>query len=78
VSGIAPSRHDLLDNSEQVKGAARQPVNARHRHHVTGRKALEHFEKLAPVAARARHLFAVNLGGTIFKILRVPPPALYE
>jgi hypothetical protein len=33
-----------------------------HRDHVTGREALEQFEKLATVAVRARHLLAVNLG----------------
>ena len=30
--------HDLLDDGEQVEGAARQPVNARHCHHVAGRE----------------------------------------
>jgi hypothetical protein len=48
------------DDVTQVP-AARQAVDARHGHHVAGRKALEHFEKLAPVAARARYLLAVNL-----------------
>jgi len=52
--------HDLLDDSEQVEGAAREAVDARHRHHVAGREALEHFEKLAPVVVRAGHLLAVN------------------
>jgi hypothetical protein len=36
--------HDLLDDS-----AAREAVNACDRHHIAGRKALEQFEKLAPV-----------------------------
>jgi hypothetical protein len=34
--------HDPIDDAEQVKGAARQPVNPRHRHHVAGGEALEH------------------------------------
>ena len=46
--------HDLLDDREQVKGAAREAVNPRHRHHVTGGEGLQHFEKLAPVVVRAR------------------------
>jgi hypothetical protein len=54
--------HDLFDDGEQVKGAAGEAVNARHRHHVAGDEGLEHFEKLAPVVVRARHLRAVNLG----------------
>ena len=41
--------HDLLNDGEQVEGAAREAVNPRHRHHVAGREGLEHFEKLAPV-----------------------------
>src|SRR5438093_482798 len=46
---------------EQVEGAARQPVDARHCLHVAGGEEVEHFEKLSPVAVRARHLLAVNL-----------------
>jgi hypothetical protein len=41
--------HDLLRVGEQVEGAAREAVDTRHRHHVAGRKALEQFEKLAPI-----------------------------
>jgi hypothetical protein len=40
----------------QVEGAARQPVDARHRHHVAGAEAVEHPEKLAAVGPRSRHL----------------------
>jgi hypothetical protein len=54
--------HDLLDDGEQVKGAAREAVDARHRHHVAGREGVQHFEELAAVAVRARHLLADNLG----------------
>ena len=54
--------HDLLDDAEQVEGAAGEAVDARHRHHVAGGEALQHFEKLAPVAVRARHLLTVNIG----------------
>jgi hypothetical protein len=52
---------DALDDGEQVKGAARQPINARHRHHIAGGQLAEHFVKLAPVGPRARHLLAVDL-----------------
>ena len=41
-------------------------------HHVARREALEQFEKLAPVAARARYLLAVNLGASrAAKLLKV-------
>ena len=53
--------HDLLDDGEQVEGAARQPVNPRHRHHVAGGQLAEHPVKLAPVGPRARHLLAVDV-----------------
>ena len=43
-----------------------------HCHHVAGREALEHFEKLAAVVVRARHLLAVNpaasLGAQLLKL----------
>jgi hypothetical protein len=42
--------HDALDDAEQVEGAARQPVDARDRHHVAGGQLAEHAVKLAPVA----------------------------
>jgi hypothetical protein len=51
-----------LTMANRSKCAAREAVDARHRHHVGGREALEHFEKFAPVAGRVRHLLAVNLG----------------
>ena len=53
--------HDLLDDGEQIKGAARQPVDARYCHHVAGGQLAEHPVKLAPVGPRARHLFAVDV-----------------
>ena len=56
--------HDLLNDGEQVKGAAREAVYAPHRHHIVGGESLEHFEKLATVAVRARHLLAENLGAS--------------
>ena len=68
--------HDTLDHGEQVEGAARQPVDARHRHHVAGGEAVEHAEKLAPVGPRARHLLPVDVpaaasGGVKLLQLRV-------
>ena len=59
----ALASHNPLDDGEEVEGAARQSVNPRHRHHVAGGEGLQHFEKLAPVAVRAGHLLAINLGG---------------
>jgi hypothetical protein len=42
----------------------REAVNPRHSHPVAGSEGGEHSQKLAPVAVRARHLLAVNLGAT--------------
>jgi hypothetical protein len=56
--------HDLLDDGEQVEGAAREAVDPRDCHHVAGCEGLQHFEKLAPVVVRARHLLAVNLAAS--------------
>jgi hypothetical protein len=53
--------HDALDDAKQVEGAARQPVDPRHRHHVAGGQLAEHPVKLAPVGSRASHLLAVNV-----------------
>jgi hypothetical protein len=53
-------KNEALDDAEQVKGAAREAVDPRHRHHVAGGKSLEQFGQFAPVAVRARHLLAVN------------------
>jgi hypothetical protein len=58
--GGSPLVPHLLDDGEQVEGAARKAVDARHRHHVAGGEVLEHFEKLAAVVVRARDLLAVN------------------
>jgi hypothetical protein len=52
--------HVLLDDGEQVEGAARQAVNAGHRHHVAGGDGVQHFEKLVAVAVCARDLLAIN------------------
>ena len=53
--------HDALDDAEQIEGAARQPVDPRHRHHVAGGQLAEHLVKLASVGPRARHLLAVDV-----------------
>ena len=53
--------HNLLDDAEQIKGAARKAVNARHRHHVAGREGVQYFEELAAVGVRSRHLLAINI-----------------
>jgi hypothetical protein len=57
--------HDLLDDGEQIKGAAREAVNACHRHHVAGGEGVEHAEKLAPVAVRACHLLPVKSSNSL-------------
>ena len=51
---------DALDDAEQVKGAAREAVDARYRHHVVGRESLH---KLCASCGRsavvlAEYLFA--------------------
>ena len=56
--------HDLLDDGEQVEGAAREAVDPRTVTTSPGARCVEHFEKLAPVAVRARHLLPVNLGAS--------------
>ena len=53
--------HDTLDDAEQVKGAAREAINPRHRHHVAGGQLAEHPVKLAPVGPRAGHLLPVDV-----------------
>jgi hypothetical protein len=53
--------HDALDDAEQVEGAARKPVNPRHRHHAAGGEAAQHPQKLAPVGPRAGHLLPVDV-----------------
>jgi hypothetical protein len=71
--------HDPLDDPEQVEGAARQPVDARYRHHVSRLETVEHAKKLAAVGPRARHLLAVDVpavasGGA--KLLKLAVEAL--
>ena len=53
--------HDALDDAEQIKGAAREAVDACHHPHVAGSQLTEHPVKLAPVGPRARHLLAVDV-----------------
>ena len=53
--------HDALDDAEQVKGAACQPINPCHRHHVAGGQLAEHPVKLAAVGPRAGRLLAVDV-----------------
>jgi hypothetical protein len=50
-----------IDDGEQIERAARQPVDARHRHYVARGEAVEHAGKLGPVGPRARHLLAVDV-----------------
>ena len=71
--------HDALDDGEQVEGAARQPVNPRHRHPVAGGELAEHPVKLAPVGPCACHLLAIDVpaaasGGA--KLLKLPVECL--
>jgi hypothetical protein len=50
-----------LYDGEQIKGAAGEAVDPRHRHHVAGGQLAKHPVKLAPVGTRARHLLAVDV-----------------
>jgi hypothetical protein len=59
--------HDALDDSKQVEGATRQPVDPGDHHHVAGGQLAEHPVKLAPVGPRARHLFAVDVPAAAFR-----------
>jgi hypothetical protein len=45
----------------EVEGASRQSVDARHRHHVSGGKAIKHPKKFASVEPRARYFLTVNV-----------------
>ncbi|MGA8758804.1 MAG: helix-turn-helix domain-containing protein [Stellaceae bacterium] len=53
-----------LTMANRSKVLRREAVDAGHGHHVAGREGVEHFEKLAPVVVRARHLLTVNLGAS--------------
>jgi len=53
--------HNALDDAEQIEGAARKPVNPRHRHYVSGGEAAEHPQKLAPVGPRAGYFFPADV-----------------
>jgi hypothetical protein len=52
----------LNDGETGRKVLRARRFDARHRHRVAGGESGEHFEKLAPVVVRARHLLPVNLG----------------
>jgi hypothetical protein len=56
--------HNLLHDGEKVESAAREAVDARHRHDVAGREGAQHLEELAAVAVRARPFLAENLGAS--------------
>jgi hypothetical protein len=61
--------HDALDDAEQVKRAAREPVNARHRHHVAGRqlpsrRLSSRWSARAPVTFSPMDVVAAASGGT--------------
>jgi hypothetical protein len=45
----SPWRPHAFDDAEQVKGAARQPVDPRYRHHVAEFEVFQHPQKLARV-----------------------------
>jgi hypothetical protein len=70
---------DALDDAEQIKGAAREAVDPRHRHHVAESQLTEHPVKLAPVGVRARRFFAVDVpaaalgGAKLLKLASVCP-----
>src|SRR5262249_34735870 len=64
--GSASERNCALASTICLTMANRSKVlrarrSMRHRHHIAGAKGLEHFEKLAAVIVRTRHLLAENL-----------------
>ena len=56
-----PGIDDPLDDAEEVKCAAGQPVDARHCQHIPKASLVEHPEKLAPVGTRGRHFLALDV-----------------
>src|SRR5262249_39828232 len=56
--------YDALDDAEQIEGAAREAVDPRHRHHVTGGQLAEHPVEFAPVRSRAGRLLPVDIPAT--------------
>jgi hypothetical protein len=67
---------DALDDAEQIKGAASEAVDPRHRHHVAGGELAEHPVKLAPVGARARHLLAEDVAAGASGLAKLPKLAV--
>ena len=53
--------HDVLDDPEKVKGAAREAVNPRDRHHVAGFEPFEHPQSFARVGPCARNLLPIDV-----------------
>ena len=63
--GSADHRNCALASTTRLASRTGQtccaPAGRPRRHHVAGGEAVEHPEKLAPVAVRARHLLAVDI-----------------
>ena len=57
---------EFADSVEHVEGAARQPVDPRHRHHVAGGQLAEHPAKLRPVGLGSARRFAERLARPVF------------
>jgi hypothetical protein len=75
VHGSASDRNCPLASTicltmAKVEGRARQPVDARHRHHVTRGNGLQQLQKLAPIGPRACHVLTVNLRASRLAQLR--------
>ena len=67
---------DALDDGEQVEGAARQPVDPRHRHQVAGGQLAEHAVKLVPVGPRTCDLLSVDVPAGASGLAKLPKLAV--
>jgi hypothetical protein len=78
-NGTAPWVHDLLEDGEQVEGAARAAVDARHHQHVAGVELVEDAAQLRPSPCRDKSAAcAANGKGAAAHILLTAWPFLEE
>lgn len=62
---LTPRVHDLFDDGKQIEDRARQTVDPRYNHHVTGGQSLQKLQQFAPIGSGTAHLFVVNLNATV-------------
>jgi hypothetical protein len=76
---LKKSKHDALDDPEQVEGAARAAVDARHHQHVAGVELVEDAAQLRPSPCRDKSAAcAANGKGAAAHILLTAWPFLEE